>query len=508
MVRTFKPSVQQQAIFDFAMGGRGSAIIIAVAGSGKSTTMIQMLPLFPENCSVHMFAFNTPIAAELKEKITRLADETGRAFRGVRASTFHSVGYAAVIKKLGLPRDKVAPDGKKMMTLAKELLGEIEYELYASFSCKLVGLAKGQGFGAIMPADEGAWLEMIRHHDMYLDDEDATEERAVEIARQLLRKSNEVARAGIIDYDDQLYLPLLWRCRLWQNDVVIIDEAQDTNPVRRAIAKLALKPGGRLFAVGDPRQAIYGFTGASHDALDLIKSEFRCVELPLTVSYRCSAAVGAQARTLVDYFQTAPGAAPGTVADVSLKDAMAGGLLGSEDAVLCRNTAPLIDLAFNLIGKGIGCAIMGRDIAANLVNLIKRQKAKGIPNLCDKLAAYREREVAKFTARGEEAKAEAVSDRVACILTVVDHLSENERTVPLLIAKIESMFADGGKVLQLATVHKVKGKEYRNVAILKPELMPSKWARQEWQYNQELNLQYVAWTRPTDGLFFLTTETL
>lgn len=503
---TFIPSVQQQAIFDFATVSTGSAIVIAVAGSGKSTTMVRMLPLFPETASIHMFAFNTPIAAELKLKIEALGAETGRAFRGVRASTFHSIGYAAIIKKLGLPRGSVCPDGKKVGQLARNLLGDVDYEMYASFACKLVGLAKGQGFGAIIAADEGNWLDLIQHHDMFLDDEDASEERAVEIARQLLRASNEAAKRGSIDFDDQLYLPLLWCCRLWQNDVVIIDEAQDTNPVRRAIAKLTLKPGGRLFAVGDPRQAIYGFTGASHDALDLIRAEFNCYELPLTVSYRCPAAVGAKARELVDYFQTAPGAAQGLVEERTLKDAMPD--LGPQDAILCRNTAPLIDLAFSLIGKGVGCAIMGRDIASSLTGLIKRMKARGVENLCDKLAAYRDREVAKYTAKGEEAKAEAVADRVACVQAVVGHLTENERTVPALVAKIEGMFADGGAVLQLATAHKVKGKEFRNVGILRPDLMPSKWARQEWQYQQEMNICYVAWTRPTNALFFLTTETL
>jgi len=84
-------------------------------------------------------------------------------------------------------------------------------------------------------------------------------------ARSLIQASNESAKLGMLDFDDQLYLPLLWKLRLFQNDFVFIDEAQDTNPVRRALAKLALRPGGRLIAVGDPRQAIYGFTGASHE---------------------------------------------------------------------------------------------------------------------------------------------------------------------------------------------------------------------------------------------------
>ena len=37
----FVPSVQQQAVFDFVTGGNGNAIVEAVAGAGKTTTIIE-----------------------------------------------------------------------------------------------------------------------------------------------------------------------------------------------------------------------------------------------------------------------------------------------------------------------------------------------------------------------------------------------------------------------------------------------------------------------------------
>lgn len=466
------PSPYQQAVFAH-MPKRRSLIVKAVAGSGKTTTCIQSLRFIP----------NVDLSR-------------------VRASTFHSVGFGAVMKKLNMKFDQITTDGGKVMKLAKDLLGEVEYELYASFSSKLVGLAKGQGVGCLVPNTDDVWYGMISHHDMYLEDERATEEDAVRIAKQLLLRSNEVAKEGIIDFDDQLYLPLLWRLRLWQNDYVFVDESQDTNPVRRAIAKLALKPGGKLIAVGDEKQAIYGFTGASHDAMDLIRQEFDCEELPLTVSYRCPVSVGELAKDLVPYFEVAPGAKEGSVQNLPLRDAMK--ILTAHDTILCRQTRPLFELAFRLIGSGTACAILGRDIAKGLVDTIKKRKASGIENLVAKLEVYREREVAKFTAKGEEGKAEAVNDRVGCIMTVIDNLAENERTIPKLILKLDSLFTDTNGVLLLSTVHKAKGKEYKSVAILEPELMPSPWARQEWQAQQERNLMYVAYTRAIENLIFLT----
>lgn len=492
----FKPSDKQQAVFDFVATGTGSAIVIAVAGSGKSTTIVRAMPYVPPECSVLVLGFNTSTTADMGRKLDELREETGTALRNVTAKTFHSLGLGAVLKKLGLRYNQLPkPDGGKVRRIARAALNEGDYELYGDFACRLVGLAKGEGIGVLTPDVPAAWLGLIQHHDLYIDSGEADERRAVEIARDLLQRSNVQATAPhhIIDFDDMLYLPLLWRCRLWPNDFVFVDECQDTNPVRRAIAKLALRPGGRLIAVGDPCQAIYGFTGASHDALDLIRAEFNCCELPLTVSYRCPKAAAAMVQPIVPYFEVYEGNIEGEVCEGSVKDMVA--RFGPHDAVLCRNTAPLVALAFSLIAQGVGCKVLGKEIGAQLVGLIKRMNARGINNLVAKLNHWRDREVARFTACGEEAKAEGVEDRCACIVTVIESLGENERTVPALITRLEGLFSDTNGQLTLSTMHKAKGREWPKVAIYRPDLVPSKWARQEHQYKQELNLLYVARTR-------------
>jgi superfamily I DNA/RNA helicase len=262
---------------------------------------------------------------------------------------------------------------------------------------------------------------------------------------------------------------------------------------------LSLRPGGRLYAVGDPRQSIYGFTGASTDAMDLIAREFNTRELPLTVSYRCATAVVARAQSWVDYIEPAPGAPEGIVRDeVPLHEALAN--LSPTDAVLCRQTAPLVKVAYALLARGRACRILGKEIGDGLVNLIELQHGKGIEGLLKKLAIFAEREAAKFTARGDERAAEAVQDRVSCVATIAEALPEPQRTIPGLIHRIQTMFQDPEKgeqqrVLTLATQHKAKGKEWDKVLILRPDLNPSKAARQEWQIEQEDNLMYVAATR-------------
>jgi ATP-dependent DNA helicase UvrD/PcrA len=502
---TFVPSIHQQNLFNWIANGKGSANVIAVAGSGKSTSLEKALPFIPEGSSVLGLAFNASIAKEWKEvRLPRLrGDGGGRAFSKVEFKTFHSLGFGAILKKLGVKSSQMTTDSNKMRLLARETLGEIDLDTYGSFACRLVGLAKGEGIGALVPDTEDRWWEIVNHHDLSLDGE-GDEEEAIGIARGLLRRSSEVAKTNrLIDFDDMIYLPLLWRLRLWQHDWVMVDELQDTNPARRALAKLALRPGGRFLGVGDPNQGIYGFTGATTDAMDLVRDEFSCKELPLSVCYRCARSVVQYAQDFVPQIEAAPNAQEGSVTfGVPTDQAIA--KLGPQDAILCRNVAPLVKCAYNLIGRGVGCSILGREIGDGLVNLIKKQRARDIDRLLIKLQAYREREEAKFVARGQDSKAEAVNDRVASIEAVVAHLHENDRTIPKLIARIEAMFTDTNGVLTLSTVHKAKGKEWDNVAILEPDLMPSRWARSAWAQQQERNLQYVAATRARINLIYMT----
>lgn len=508
MSNPFIPSTLQANFFDWVRNGKGSCVLIAVAGSGKSTTIVRSLP--ETKGSVLILSFNTVITVEMSEKVrelypTLLHDYKTNPSGRTSVRTFHSLGFGAVCKFLNKKANQINTDGGKLRRLFQRMHNESTFEMYAAFVTKLVSLAKGEGIGALKAADLNTWHELIAHHDLYLDSMEASEEEAIELARGLLRESNKVAKEeSWIDFDDQLYLPLLWKLRLFQHDWVFIDEAQDTNPVRRAIAKLALRYGGRLVAVGDPGQAIYGFTGASHDAIDLIKSQFAASEMPLTVSYRCPQSVGQLAAQLVPHFQVHENAPKGEVLTLNLKDALA--RLENTDVILCRNVKPLVELAFKLIAQGRGCTVLGKEIGEGLVSLVRKMRAKNINGLQEKLEVYRDREVAKFTAKGEEGKAEGVSDRVACLVTVIASLDEKTRTINGLISKIEGLFTEGSNVLTLSTCHKSKGREWKRVAILQPELMPSKWARQDWQQKQEQNLIYVTYTRAKEELIFLATE--
>jgi superfamily I DNA/RNA helicase len=289
---------------------------------------------------------------------------------------------------------------------------------------------------------------------------------------------------------------------------VLIDEAQDTNAARRGLALKLLKRGtGRLIAVGDDRQAIYGFTGADADAMNQLREALGSATLPLNVTYRCPKNIVREAQRLVPDITAHPTAPEGAVSQIALGAPVEWRV---DDAVLCRNTAPLIEMAYQLIGARVPCRVEGRDIGKSLETLVRRWKVKTLIALEAKLSDYLARETAKWLDKNREDRAQAVADKVASIQALIQVCQrEQKHNVIDLVELISTMFGDTAvgerpQMLTLSTVHKSKGREWPRVFVLrKAELMPSPWARQPWQQQQEMNLIYVAITRAQRELVYL-----
>ena len=492
-------SAHQNAFYDELTSTRNSIMLVAVAGAGKSTTIVEGVSRLPHDTQVLFLAFNKAIAKELEPRMP------GNA----RAKTFHSVGFTAWARING-GFDAMKVDEHKVRNIIRDKLTDEQNDLYGAFVARLVAYAKTVGVGKLCRHSEKAFRNLVDHFGLYIErdeigrDPAEVEAEAITKAMAVLEASNAMHR--VIDYNDMLYLPLMYDVRFYENDVVFVDEAQDTNSVQLALLKRMVKPGGRVIAVGDPAQAIYGFRGASSSAMEKFKTTFGMVELPLTVSYRCAQAVVVEAQRLVDHIQAAPTAPQGAVFTWEPANGEATPAFAPGDAILCRTTAPLFKLAYQIIASGTGCRILGREIGEGLVNLIKKMQARDVDGLLAKLERFEEREVTKLLALDKEAQAEAIKDRIDCIRLTIDALPENNRTVGKLVEKIRGMFEAQGKVTTLCTVHKAKGLEWERVYILRPDLMPHPMARKPWEQEQEVNLQYVAITRAKRELIYLPDE--
>ena len=500
---SFTLSQQQQAVLDWVANGSGHLNLVARAGTGKTATLIEIVKTLPPG-SCFLGAYNTAIANEVKGKLRHLELRA-------HASTMHSAGFAAWRKRYSHVNVEVS----KCRDMMRAWLSRGVCKRYESAVLDLVSLAKGCAFGARdCPAvdDATAWERLARHHGIEANlSGGATVEEAVWIAMDLYRRSLDACDT-LIDFDDMILAPLVHNADPQRFAWVLIDEAQDTNPARRELAKRMLGPGGRMIAVGDPCQAIYGFTGADADAMDIIVHDMESETLPLTLTYRCPHAIVDEANTIVPDIEAAPDNPTGSVDAIPLYGFLARRKqLEATDVILCRNTAPLVELAYGFLADGIACRVEGRDIGASLLNLVRRWKSvHNLEELADRVESFLPVELEKLMAQGKEAAAQAIEDRCNTVLILCSRLiSKGSTRLADLENFVNRLFdtskpADAQHVLTLSTIHKSKGREWPRVYILgADQYMPSPYARKDWEMAQEDNLLYVAITRARETLTYV-----
>jgi DNA helicase II / ATP-dependent DNA helicase PcrA len=479
-------SPYQRDIFRYMSEGGGNRIVRAVAGSGKTSTIIHGLHNTPSDSVV--LAFNKAVADELARRVPE----------GVTVATMHSLAFRALRRAAGSL--KVIDNTRK---IAKNLAGEMNVPLarraeIITDACAMVSRAKNLGIGILLPDQEPTWRDIA----LSLDAADDRDLKA--FASALLKATREAAEKTLeISFDDMLWLALLHDVAMPRFDTVAIDEAQDLNGAQRAILGRLLAAGGRLIAVGDPMQAIYAFRGADAQSFARVHSEFNCRELPLTISYRCSKAVVEFAREIVPYLEPFHAAPQGEVVE-DFRPKWTD-LIPGEDVILCRCNAPLIRLALSLVSLGIGVKIAGRDFACGLRKLVARFKGTSIGRLRVELNDWRDREVVRLLNADRQEEIESVEDRHDCLAAVMDALSPGASAQDL-DDRLEYLFNDRNGVLELSSLHRSKGREWQRVFILRPGLMPAKWAKSAEARAQEVNLQYVAYTRAKFGLYLLDDE--
>lgn len=503
-------------------------VVQAVAGSGKTTTIVAAANLIPEELRRQMvfLAFNNSIVNELEPRLKPL---------GIPTRTLNSLGVGIVnahFKKIWDGR-KPELDKSKTYKIMKALYTWPEIQTFGGDIKFLVGMCKSLG---IVPT---GMPEFVSANG--LDDSDATLDWmlnhyarwvSLDIRNTLFRMTREVLRYGLerpetIDFDDQKYLPVVMRVgkrRLqvppWlKYRIVFIDEVQDLNAVDIELIKLATgNENPFIVGVGDTNQAIYGFRGADTQAIPKFIAAFNAIELPLTITYRCARKIVEYAQTIYPTIQAAPNAPEGEVVTHGKYDAKL--FSPDNDMIVCRNNAPIVALAYKLIARRIPVFVAGRDIGSGIISLIEKLKATSVVDLSGKLEDWEDTQVAQIlTANPDDEEAvDRVRDRANTVRAFIDTNPDN--SVDTLIDQVKELFhtkAGGneddhnksqsrGKVV-LSTVHKAKGLEANRVFVLDNHLFFPKWVKPgTWQETQERNLVYVAVTRPKNYLGFITSD--
>ncbi len=500
------PNPQNQAIIDAWLSSDSHLMIDALAGTGKTTQLQYLAAEMKGGPPTLVAAFNKRNALDLESKMPP----------GFNCSTFNSLGHRALCSaltcRIKLDAGKI---GKLVTALAKEQNLDLSKESWKDI-LQLVSSARNLGlvpehfvalrWKTLAPDTWDQWESLAQ--DKYLD----LAQDEISLARDVLHESCTLALKGTIDFDDQIYVSTLGRGIYTKYKTIMVDEAQDLSPLNHLQLKKSLARGGRLVIVGDPKQAIYGFRGADTQSMHSMEKMFQkaFVRLPLSLTYRCPRAIVARQHDHAPDYEAAAGNTDGQIIDLRDESWDNTSIPSPSFAILCRNTAPLLGVAFALVKNNLGVQIMGRDIGKSLVRLLTQILGKKgldlpLPQVTPKIQTWFDHESKLLKANGKESLIAGLEDRAECLYTVADALAP-DKTALDMITRINWLFKESQGRIVLATGHRAKGMEWDTVLILDPWRIPSKHAVRamaagdDSQIIQEHNLRYVMETRSKNTL--------
>jgi superfamily I DNA/RNA helicase len=488
-----KPTPEQERIFLFIKRRKENVLIKAYAGAGKTSTIVEAVKLLPKDKNIMFLAFNKHIQEELKTKLPEY----------VRCYTTYGLGTAAIKRKYGdsiqfdeFKVDKIILKKSKSWGLKDEFKNDDEILFYQDSIKKMVNLCR-------------LTLTLKPEFVPYIAERYDVNIRKPNDIKRVLKVLDEVTvDRKSFDYTDMIYLPAIdnsiW---MFPQDYIFVDEVQDLNRCQIRIIekilkrdKLSEKLTGRLITVGDFFQGVYGFNAADEKSFEWFEKYPNTKILPLSVSFRCSKNVIKRAQEIVPDIKALDDAPDGIVRDGNvLTEAQSG------DFVLCRTTMPLVKLFFEFLTQEKKAIIKGSDIGVHLIELIG--KINNIPKLVsfweDELESFRKDLKASGVINPyEHSGYVTLEDKVMTLL----FLARLSNSIVDLKDKIRTIFTDDIQGICLSTVHKIKGLEANRVFIIRPDLLPMQNVK-KWQYIQEKNLEYVAYTRARHELIFDKTWT-
>ena len=443
--------------------------VAAGAGCGKTSTLAEYGRRWP--ASGLYVAFNKSIAAEARSKFpSRIETRTG-----------HSVAYRALnIQKRGATIAKFRFEHLRtyddLITSAPEMTdGQVRAAILRTLNNFLIDA------GSKLKPEHCALVDITQRN--------AVRRMVLAIAGRLLKLDDH---DHPITHDTYLKAFELWHRIEGDYEYLLLDEAQDLNPVMISIAAKSKLP---TIVVGDSHQSIYRFRGAV-DAL----GQFDTVASPLSLSWRFGGDVARLANRILSHHSVPPRHRLRGNPDRHTEVLRYTGQLkaGTGTAVLARTNARLFEsLAkvtrpFHLIGG---------------IEDLQRQLSSAYALRHNQLHLVIDDTVARFTSwRALDGAAERGDYDARRLRDIVERYAQQ---LPAILARLGTLHREreADAHLIVSTAHKAKGREFPTVVVLDDFELPSelvkrrrKDASQLHETNQLINLLYVACTRATDRL--------
>ena len=496
-------SEEQKKIFEFAKYRAENLIVQAVAGAGKTTTLVGCVKALSDGGHTMMLlAHNKSTRDTLKERIGDIPN--------VRIFTLHGLAYRMFVEHFGLEMGSVTIDERKYRDYVNENLSSIASEDYHNLSRGMKLMYKATVFDLIDKARQNLKQSEKEIRKM------ATKKYGLHLVADEARVASEVLKWGsenrdVVDFQDLLWFPseFGYFTKKYLADIIMLDEAQDASLAQQNVLSRCFKRNTRLFAFGDKDQMINNWCGSDMESFEHLKDSdvFRrpAKELPLSTNYRCGKKIIEYAKRYTDNNIQAREDAPDGVVrfDVSLREAKDG------DMILCRNSAPLMEVYRRGIANGQKMYFRGEELGNSLIYAVDCADGDTIPEIIEDM---KRRLIATWEyltkETGLDPNETAMDQRVVSLLETIKTMENLPKTVQTrhdLEKFTKDVFSNEGRDgIQLSTIHRAKGLEADNVFIVCPSLIPSALARLDWQIEEERHLQYVMCTRPKNSLNFVT----
>jgi len=495
---------------------RGPVVILAGAGSGKTTTITRRIAW---QVATGTFAareilavtFTDKAAGEMRTRLGRLGID------GVRARTFH----ASALQQLhyfGRGPDGVLPSKALMLRHianslprpyrfrpAADLATEIEWAKNRRISADRYETHAGERAGVLPPDLMGR------------------------VYREYERRK---AAKGVVDFEDLLELTI----RMYEEDAnavaefrsrcgaVTVDEFQDVNLLQHRLLALWLGERDEVCVVGDDFQAIYGFTGASPDYLLELRDRFSAgTVVTLESNYRSTPQVLALANRLTPRLGGAPKTLRATRPDgpdpvllpfasrdeehafvvERIRELAADGVPYEETAVLFRLNARSDDWEQRLTEAGIpfqvrGGAFLTRPAARRLRRVLAGSQSTAVADDVRRAALEEGWAQGEDLERVGEYEVTRQHD-LGRFVALARQLDDGVMTVAGFLAELEARFGegDGADGVHLLTYHRAKGLEFDAVFLpgVEEKELPVRQAKTDDAVAEERRLLYVGLTR-------------
>lgn len=454
-----------RAIIECVRSTTDNVMVEAYAGCGK-TTLLEAAATALGAKPILYLVFGKKNEVEAKHRMPY----------NVETRTFNSMGHriwASTIYK------NLRVDFKKTGNILREVINGLpRHQQKEASRCwdsvvSGVGLAKSVGYApdsypqAGRLCTSGVFLSLL---------DEVPTDLTIDLIDAVLSQSIRLAYAGTIDFNDQVYMPALFKatCPTFPN--VLVDEYQDLSSTNHALlAKLATR---RLIGVGDPYQNIYGFRGAQAEGMQEAKEAYSMTTLPLSLSFRCPSEIVKHVHWHVPRFRSSrTGGSVAIPTNLRISDIPDG------SAIICRNNAPLLRGALSFLNGGRSVSVAGSDIGAKLIATLRKLGPEETPR--GRVIQL----IADWLAPKLAAESKTAEDMAACMQVFAAHGSDLGQA----IRYAEHLFAQAGAV-HFTTGHKAKGLEWEHVVHIDSFLVRNK------PTEQNKNLDYVVSTRSANHL--------